>query len=375
MSLVIVLDPGHGGEEFHGGEFGPYIEKDIDLMVAKVIKSRLEQYDDVKVYMTRETDIPVELKTRCDIAKSCNADYFFSIHFNLSSEHDKYGAEVWVPAQNSYYKKMYPVADELMKNFDAMGLFNRGIKTKLGSGGDNYYAVIKYATNYGIPSCIIEHCHMDNIRDNWALPINSPKAYSDALYNFGTKDADAIARGLHLKSTQLGIDYTNYATASSNVKSAKVIPDNSAPEINAIELISKQGNKLTINMHAVDKNGYIQYYRYSFDNGITYSPWQDWPRTSWNKSLDDFCVTLDMPSNATSIVTMVSNGHDMTTLSNALVLSSANYSDYSCVLETKTLYKNSQIYDFGTAFGIAALVVLGIACIKKKIGMYFDKTR
>ncbi|MCQ2080115.1 MAG: N-acetylmuramoyl-L-alanine amidase [Lachnospiraceae bacterium] len=375
MSLIIVLDPGHGGEEFHGGEFGPYIEKDIDLTVANVMKSRLEQYDGVTVYLTRESDVPVDLKQRCDIAKAYNADYFVSIHFNLSSLHDLYGSEVWLPIQNKYYNKMYPIANELMNNFDAMGLHNRGIKTRVGSGGDNYYAVIKYATNYGIPSCIIEHCHMDNPNDNWIIPSSNPKAMSDALYNFGTQDADAFARALHLKSTILGVDYSKFKTTNSTNKSTKILPDNTEPEVNNIELQGRSGNIVTLKMKAEDKNGFIQYYKYSTDGGFTYSKLFDWPRTSWNTSVKEHIVNIEIPSGANSIVTMVVNGNDKSTISNMLLLPSVNYEAHTSILEAKTLTKTYDGIDFSMLFTIGALAVFGFALIKTKILNRIGKNR
>lgn len=375
MSLIIVIDPGHGGEEFHGGEFGSYIEKDIDLIVAKVMKSRLEQYDDVKVYLTREEDVPVDLKQRCDIAKAYNADYFVSIHFNLSSVHDLYGSEIWLPIQNNLYSKMYPIANEVMNNFDALGLHNRGIKTRVGSNGDNYYAVIKYASNYNIPSCIIEHCHMDNTNDNWIIPSNNPKAMSDALFNFGTQDADAFARALHLKSTELGVDYSNYKTVKNTNKAAKILPDTTEPELNNIELVGRNNNVITLKMKASDKNGFIQYYKYSTDGGITFSRLFDWPRTSWNKSVSEHTVNIEIPSNASSIITMVVNGNDKATLSNVLMLPQTTFGNDVETLTVKSITQSKGIYGIDSIFTLGAVFIISVVFLKKKILKNFGKNR
>ena len=44
-----------------------------------------------------------------------------------------------------------------------MGLFLRGVKTKLKNNGDDYYGIIRECTAQSIPSAIIEHCHVDEV--------------------------------------------------------------------------------------------------------------------------------------------------------------------------------------------------------------------
>ena len=42
--IVIVIDPGHGGENL-GAEYDGYTEKDMTLIVAKAMKKELEKYN------------------------------------------------------------------------------------------------------------------------------------------------------------------------------------------------------------------------------------------------------------------------------------------------------------------------------------------
>ena len=322
MGYIVVLDPGHGGEEFKGGEFGPYIEKDLDLTLAKAMRDRLSMYDDVTVYLTRETDIPVELADRATIAKAYNANLFISLHFNLSSPHDVYGAEVWLPAQRDYYNQLYPLASLMMSNFESLGLYNRGIKTKLGKSGDNYYAVIKGPVNYGIPAMIVEHCHMDNANDNWIIPATSNDALTASLNNFAVLDADAVAKSLHLKSTALGLDYSNYVLPVSNRTESMIMPDTTAPENNIIEVkdINSESGKVTVSMHATDSDGYVQYYKYSIDGGVTYTPLYSWPRSSrWDVSQPTYEFSIDAPKNKKfDLVTVAVNNFDLPKESNVV---------------------------------------------------------
>ena len=69
--VIIVIDPGHGGDNL-GAEWNNVIEKDMTLFVAKCMRYELEKYDNVEVYLTRESDINLELNERADIAKKYN---------------------------------------------------------------------------------------------------------------------------------------------------------------------------------------------------------------------------------------------------------------------------------------------------------------
>lgn len=349
MSYVIVLDPGHGGDQ-DGGMFGPYVEQNLNIAVAKAMKEYLDNFEGVTVYITREAGQTMTIQERLDFAKAVNADYFISLHFNLSSFHTLYGSEVWIPAQLSYYNKMYPFADIVMQNFDEMGLFNRGIKTRIGKTGDNYYGVLRIGTNYGIPSCIIEHCHMDNSRDTFAIP-SQGAALNASLVNFGIKDGEALAKFLKLKSTSLGVDYSTYQASTHKTKKSMVTPDETEPEVNEISLVSVDAaaGKVTINMHAVDKDSYILYYMVSVDGGLTFTPLQDWPRTSWNKSLTDNVITIDAPANKElNIITGAINSFDKIALSNVLNVKASSLTiDNKPVGENKTedITVNSLIED------------------------------
>ena len=76
--LVVVIDPGHGGDNL-GTDYLPIPEKDYDFIVAMYMKAYLEQYQDVKVYLTRTGDVAMSHKERAQFAKSVNADFLFSL--------------------------------------------------------------------------------------------------------------------------------------------------------------------------------------------------------------------------------------------------------------------------------------------------------
>ncbi|MDE5849904.1 MAG: N-acetylmuramoyl-L-alanine amidase, partial [Muribaculaceae bacterium] len=80
--ITIVLDPGHGGKDFGACENGAK-EKDINLAVAKKLRDLIEkELKDVKVVMTRSTDVYLTLQQRADVANDADGDLFMSIHVN-----------------------------------------------------------------------------------------------------------------------------------------------------------------------------------------------------------------------------------------------------------------------------------------------------
>jgi N-acetylmuramoyl-L-alanine amidase len=78
---VILLDPGHGGKET--GAVGPtgYTEKEINLVMSKLIKQELEKLG-ATVYLTRETDIDLSLPARVEMINKLQPTIALSVHYN-----------------------------------------------------------------------------------------------------------------------------------------------------------------------------------------------------------------------------------------------------------------------------------------------------
>jgi N-acetylmuramoyl-L-alanine amidase len=93
---IIVLDPGHGGDD--PGAIGPrgLQEKHVTLEIAKRVKRVLErEMPGVKVYMTRDHDHTLHLSKRTEIANSLEADLFISIHANAAPNKHAQGIETY----------------------------------------------------------------------------------------------------------------------------------------------------------------------------------------------------------------------------------------------------------------------------------------
>ena len=127
--VIIVIDPGHGGDNL-GAEWNNVMEKDMTLFVAKCMRYELEKYDNVEVYLTRESDINLELNERADVAKKYNADILISLHFNMSENHDGTGAEMWAPMDSILNAKSSYFGNIELSLLENIGIHPKGIFTR-----------------------------------------------------------------------------------------------------------------------------------------------------------------------------------------------------------------------------------------------------
>ncbi|HLV51416.1 MAG TPA: N-acetylmuramoyl-L-alanine amidase [Flavobacterium sp.] len=81
QNFKVVLDPGHGAQDF-GAVRGNYVEKKIVLDVALKVGELLKKDKNIDVVFTRKTDVFLEVRERTEIANKENADVFISIHAN-----------------------------------------------------------------------------------------------------------------------------------------------------------------------------------------------------------------------------------------------------------------------------------------------------
>ncbi|MCL1875659.1 MAG: N-acetylmuramoyl-L-alanine amidase [Synergistaceae bacterium] len=97
-SDIVVLDPGHGGQD-PGAVANGIREKDINLAVALKLESVLKSRG-IKVSLTRRTDVYLKLAERTEIANRLNAEVFVSIHANAMPKGKKSarGFEIYLMA-------------------------------------------------------------------------------------------------------------------------------------------------------------------------------------------------------------------------------------------------------------------------------------
>ena len=200
--VVIVLDPGHGGldsgtvEKYDGIEVW---ESTLNLEIAGYCRDYLEEhYENVQVYLTRETDTAVSLSERVALAEDVGADYLLSIHIN-SIDGSVRGALAIVP-RGRYQPKQglasRQTAEAILAHLEALGMNNRGTTYQLGEDRYpdgtyvDYFGVIRGCVRRGIPCCIMEHGFLDNEKD-----------YRDFLSTPEQLQAQGVANALGLAET------------------------------------------------------------------------------------------------------------------------------------------------------------------------------
>ena len=81
--FLVVVDPGHGGPDPGAIGIGGLRETDVVLEVSKIVKNLLNEKG-VKVLLTRNNEIDLDLSPRVSFANGKDADIFVSIHANAS---------------------------------------------------------------------------------------------------------------------------------------------------------------------------------------------------------------------------------------------------------------------------------------------------
>ncbi|WP_343487387.1 N-acetylmuramoyl-L-alanine amidase [Allomuricauda sp. d1] len=102
---IIVIDPGHGGNDSGAIGVNNLKEKSITLEIARSISELAEKKHSktVEIYQTRYSDTLISLRDRARIAIALNADLYLSLHCNHSDNPNARGVEVYVSNQRSKF--------------------------------------------------------------------------------------------------------------------------------------------------------------------------------------------------------------------------------------------------------------------------------
>ena len=116
-AAVVVIDPGHGGEERGAiSKIDHSIEKNLVLRMAYEIKKKL--IGKHQVYLTRSYDKSLTLDERSKLAQKLGADIFVSVHANSSSSHKSQGFETFYLSNSNdeAVKKVVRLENSVAKN-------------------------------------------------------------------------------------------------------------------------------------------------------------------------------------------------------------------------------------------------------------------
>ncbi len=92
--MRIAIDPGHGGKD-PGAVGGQLRESEVALAISLFLRDELVRggHD---VLMTRDSDVFVPIRERCQVANAWHADLFVSIHCNAAQDERAHGAELLI---------------------------------------------------------------------------------------------------------------------------------------------------------------------------------------------------------------------------------------------------------------------------------------
>ena len=92
---IVVIDPGHGGEDPGAVGQKKTMEKDIVLKVGEKVVRLLNQNNEVQAFLTRKGDYFIPLEERVKIAREYGADLFVSLHTDGSFNPQARGSSVY----------------------------------------------------------------------------------------------------------------------------------------------------------------------------------------------------------------------------------------------------------------------------------------
>ncbi|MFD1802015.1 N-acetylmuramoyl-L-alanine amidase AmiC [Mixta tenebrionis] len=93
--IVIMIDPGHGGEDPGAHGLHKTKEKDIVLKIGRRLKALIDKEPNMRAYMTRNEDVFIPLKVRVAKARKQRADLFVSIHADAFTSRAARGSSVF----------------------------------------------------------------------------------------------------------------------------------------------------------------------------------------------------------------------------------------------------------------------------------------
>ena len=95
-SLVIAIDPGHGGQDPGAVGLNGNREKDVTLAISRELARQINATPGLKAFLTRDADMFLPLGNRARLARGAKADMFISIHADAAENRNARGSSVYV---------------------------------------------------------------------------------------------------------------------------------------------------------------------------------------------------------------------------------------------------------------------------------------
>ncbi len=156
--VLIVIDPGHGGEDPGKVGVNEALEKDINLKIAEKLRVLLKD-EGIQIVMTREDDFVPEskkedLQKRVELIHEVNPDIVVCVHQNSFTDQTVAGPQVFYHGDSEISKKIAQTLQEELWLVDEEN--KREIK-----GNESYFML----SETKVPTVIVECGFLSNAND------------------------------------------------------------------------------------------------------------------------------------------------------------------------------------------------------------------
>ena len=156
--ILIVIDPGHGGQDPGKVGVNDSLEKDLNLKIAEKLRQRLEE-EGIQIVMTREDDMVPDgkredLESRVSLINEVKPNMVICIHQNSFTNPSVAGPQVFYHGESDVSKEIAQVLQEELWLIDEE--HKREIK-----GNESYYMLSETT----VPTVIVECGFLSNQQD------------------------------------------------------------------------------------------------------------------------------------------------------------------------------------------------------------------
>lgn len=206
-NIVIVIDPGHGGDDPGKPGVNGVHEADANYEIARAMMSRLKQCNGVRVYLTRSEEDWISNTGRAMVAAALDADFLISLHNNSGTETSS-GAIVYTSVLPLYSTITADMGNYILGNLEQLGIVNNGIQTRNSTEyvGEDYYTIMGEGMRAGVPTVLVEHCFLSNPVDSLFVSHEDGSLDYEKIALIGKADADAVIDYFNLMANTVTAD-------------------------------------------------------------------------------------------------------------------------------------------------------------------------
>jgi N-acetylmuramoyl-L-alanine amidase len=127
--IIILVDAGHGGEDYGAVGKNKTREKDVNLAIAKKLVNTINKNKDLSATLTRNGDYYIPLTKRITITQNEQATMFISIHADAVESTSAKGASIYTLSEKGNNSKLAKQLEQSENSVDQFG----GVETVIDS--------------------------------------------------------------------------------------------------------------------------------------------------------------------------------------------------------------------------------------------------